>query len=297
MDSGVPAAAGPAEPPRRRPRRTRISDFDQWTVVTVHQIAHYVRTYRFLGLLGFVLAVSTLTLLFQLDAGGALVRQQQLYKSSEYLSNFLDWTGLWVILAAGFFGGEALSVDFSTGAGYYMLVQPVRRGTLLAGRYAAATVAILAIVGAYYGVAILGATYFFGASAILWGTVAYSLAIAVVYALSALSVAFCFSAFFRSPAIGQLVTILTLYVGFVTLQSVVELAGLEPWWSLTYAGGAMAAALDTDFVHLQAVPVGEDQYLQTWSASTTEGLVIMTAYLAIFLILSILLYHQKESTG
>jgi ABC-type transport system involved in multi-copper enzyme maturation permease subunit len=278
-------------------RRRKIGDLDQWWVVTVHQIGHYVRTYRFLGLLGFVVAISVLTLLFELDAGAALVRQQQLYRPSEYLSNFLDYTGLWVIIAAGFFGGEALSVDFSTGAGYYVLVLPVRRLTLLAGRYAAATAVILAIVAAYYGIGILGVTYFFGASAIPWDALAESLGIAVIFALAALSVAFCFSAFFRSPAAGQLVTILTLYVGFTTLQGVVELAGLEPWWSLTYAGGAMAAALDTDFVHLQAIPVGEDQYYTIWSAYTTEGVVIMLVYLAVFLTLSILLYQRKESTG
>jgi ABC-type transport system involved in multi-copper enzyme maturation permease subunit len=168
---------------------------------------------------------------------------------------------------------------------------------MLAGRYAAATTVTLAIVGAYYGFGLLGATYFFGASAVPWTLVAESLGIAVIFSLAALSVAFCISAFLRSPASGVLVTVLALYVGFTTLQSVVELSGIEPWWSLTYAGGAMAAILDTDFVHLQSIPVGEDQYFTIWSASATEGTIIMTAYLVVFLTLSIWLYLRKESTG
>jgi ABC-type transport system involved in multi-copper enzyme maturation permease subunit len=273
------------------------SDFSQWWTITRNQVGNYLWTWRFLGLLGFVLAISILTLAFELAAGVALVQQQQLYRVSEYLSNFLDYTGLWIVLAAGFFAGDALGVDFSTGTGYYMLVLPVRRRTLLAGRYAAAAMVTLVVVGAYFVCGLAGAAYFFGAPAIPWASVAAAFGIAALFTLAALSVAFCVSAFFRSPAAGVLVTILTLYVGFTTLQGVVELAGIEPWWSLTYAGGAISAALDTDFVHYQTVPLGEDQFYSIWSASTLEGVVIMAAYFAVFLVLSGVLYDLQESTG
>jgi ABC-2 type transport system permease protein len=277
--------------------RVRVSDFDQWRIATSQQLGHYVRTNRFYGLLGFVVLISALTLAFEVDAGIAAVRVAQLYRSSEYLSNFLANTGLWVVLAAAFFGGDALSVDFSTGAGYYTLVLPIRRPVLLAGRYTAATLVTLAIVGVNYLFGAVGAIYFFGAPSVPWSLLLASLAVAALFALASLSVAFCVSAFVRSPAAGVLITILVLYVGFTTLQQVVELAGLEPWFSLTYAGGAMAAVLDTDFVHLQAVPLGEDQYYTIWSATVSEGLAIMAAYVAVFLPLSAYLYQRKESTG
>lgn len=278
------------------PRRW-VSDLDQWRTVTFLQLGHYLRTNRFYGLLGFVVLISSLTLAFEVAAGIPTVQLQQLYRSSEYLSNYLAYTGLWVILAAAFFGGDALSVDFSTGAGYYMLVLPIRRPVLLAGRYTAATLVTLAIVGVYYLFGTAGAIYFFGAPSIHWNLLAESLGVAVVFALAALSVAFCVSAFIRSPAAGVLITVLALYVGFTTLQAIVELAGVEPWFSLTYAGGAMAAVLDTDFVHLQTVPLGEDQYYTIWSATVSEGLAIMAAYIAVFLPLSAYLYQRKESTG
>jgi ABC-type transport system involved in multi-copper enzyme maturation permease subunit len=277
--------------------RHRVSDFEQWGTVTFLQLGHYLRTNRFYGLLGFVVLISSLTLAFEVAAGVATVQVQQLYRSSEYLSNYLAYTGLWVILAAAFFGGDALSVDFSTGAGYYMLVLPIRRPVLLAGRYAAATLVTFAIVGVYYAFGTAGAIYFFGAPSILWSLLVESLGIAALFALAALSVAFCVSAFIRSPSAGVLVTVLALYVGFTTLQAIVELAGVEPWFSLTYAGGAMAAVLDTDFIHLQTVPLGEDQYYTLWAATVSEGLSIMAAYVAVFLPLSAYLYQRKESTG
>ena len=277
--------------------RHRVSDLEHWRIITLHQLAHYFRTNRFLGLLGFVALVSSLTLAYQLDAGISAVRFQQLYRASEYLSNYLVYTGLWVVLAAAFFGGDALSVDFSTGAGYYMLVLPIRRPVLLAGRYTAASVATLAIVGTSYAFGIGGAVYFFGGPAVPWGAIAASFGIAAMFALAALGFAFCVSAFVRSPAAGVLVTVLALYVGFTTLQSVFQLAGIEPWFSLSYAGGAMAAVLDTDFVHVQQIPIGQDQYYTIWVATVTEGLEIMAAYIAVFLPLSAYLYQRKESTG
>jgi ABC-type transport system involved in multi-copper enzyme maturation permease subunit len=277
--------------------RHRVSDLEQWRTVTFLQLGHYFRTNRFYGLLGFVVLISGLSLAFQIDAGVALVQVQQLGRSSEYLSNYLVYSGLWVILAAAFFGGDALSVDFSTGAGYYILVLPIRRPVLLAGRYAAATLVTLAIVGVYYVFGTAGAIYFFGAPSIQWDLLVESFGAAALFSLAALSVAFCISAFVRSPAAGVLITVLALYVGFTTLQGVVELAGIEPWFSLTYAGGTMAAILDTDFLHFQDVPLGAKQYYTVWASTVIEGLSIMAAYVAVFLPLSVYLYQRKESTG
>ena len=290
-------ATSDAHPDTGSAPRRLMSNFAQWRIVTFHQLGHYVRTNRFYGLLAFVVLIGGLTLAFEVQAGIPAVQVEQLYRPSEYLSNYLDNTGLFVVLAAAFFGGDALSVDFSSGAGYYTLVLPIRRPVLLAGRYAAATLVTLAVIGVYYAFGTAGAAYFFGVQGLPLGRLAFSLGISVVFILAALSVAFTVSSFVRSPAAGVLITVLALYVAFTTLQAVVELAGIEPWFSLAYAGGAMAAVLDTDFVHLQAVPLGEDQYYTIWSATVTEGLEIMAAYIAVFLPLSAYLYQRKESTG
>jgi ABC-type transport system involved in multi-copper enzyme maturation permease subunit len=286
-----------SEPPAGKVRRHRVSSLEQWRIVTFNQLGHYLRTNRFYGLFGFAVLVSALTLAFQVDAGVATVQYQQLYKSSEYFSNFLVYTGLWVVLAAALFGGDALSVDFSTGAGYYMLVLPIRRPVLLAGRYAAAALVTVAVVGVTYLFGAVGAAYFFGIRDVPWLLVAESLGVAVVFSLAALSVAFCVSSFVRSPAAGVLFTLIALYVGFTTLVQVVELAQIEPWFSLTYAAGAMGAVLDTDFVHVQTIPIGAMQYYSVWTATVVEGLEIMAAYIALFLPLSAYLYQRKESTG
>jgi len=282
---------------RGAPARARTNGLRQWYVVLRSQASHYFRTSRFFGLLGFVVLISCLTLGLEFQVGAVAERAIQLGRVSEYLSNFLALTPLWIILAAAFFAGDALSTDFSTGTGYYMLVLPVHRRTLLAGRYASAALATLAIVVVYFGLAIFGASCFFGLGTIPWAKVGVAFELSAVFTLACLSVAFCISAFIRSPSAGVLTTVLALYVGFATVQSTVELADYEPWWSLLYGGNAMAAALDTDFVHETSSPLGSGQYTSVWMAGRVEGMVIMLVYLAIFLVFSLYLYSRKESTG
>ena len=279
------------------PPRASVSELRQWYVVLRSQASHYFRSNRFLGLLGFVVLISVLTLVFEFQAGVATERAIQLGRVSEYLANFIVLLQLFIVLAAAFFAGDALSTDFSSGTGYYMLVLPVHRRTLLAGRYASATLATLAIVLVYFGFAIFGAAYFFGVGTIPWPKLGVAFELSVVYTLACLSVAFCISAFIRSPAAGVLTTVLALYVGFTTIQSTVELANYEPWWSLLYAGNAMTVALDTDFVHKTSLPLGSGQVSTVWFAGRLEGLVIALAYLAVFLACTLYLYHRKESEG
>jgi ABC-2 type transport system permease protein len=273
------------------------SSFSQWIVIARGQIRHYIRTYRFFGLLLFVGVVSAAWLILLVASGQGLVRLSFLNSISEFLTDYAQTLPLWIILAAGFFGGDALSVDFHSGTGYYTLVMPVNRSVLVAGRYASALFVTLAIVVVYDLFGLLGATYAFGPGAIPWDPLALSLGLSVLFAFAAVSVAFCFSALFETPATGVLTTILVLFVALTTLQGVVELAGFEPWWSLYYAGGAIANVLDWQFVAQQTIPVGGGQFIQSWSATAQEGAAIMTGYLVFFFTTSIVLYQRKESKG
>jgi ABC-2 type transport system permease protein len=297
----VEAASAPVEASARRSgddsTGTLPSSFAQWSVVARAQIRHYLRTYRFVGLLLFVGVVSGVWLTLLVASGQGLVRLSFLNSISEFLTDYAQTLPLWIILAGGFFGGDALSVDFHSGTGYYTLVLPVRRSVLLAGRYTSALAVTLVIVVVYDLFGLMGATYAFGPGAIPWGPLQISFGLSVLFAFAVVSVAFCFSALFETPSTGILTTILVLFVALTTVQGVLELAGFEPWWSLYYAGGAIANVLDWQFVAQQTIPVGGGQFIQSWSATAQEGATIMVAYLAVFFTASIVLYQRKESRG
>jgi ABC-2 type transport system permease protein len=273
------------------------SSFSQWVIVAQSQIRHYVRTYRFFGLMTFVGVVSALWLVLLVASGRGLVELSFLNSVSEFTTDYAQTLPLWIILAAACFGGDALSVDFHSGTGYYTLVLPVNRSVLLAGRFASALAVTLGVVLFYDLFGIMGATYAFGPGSLPWGPLGLSFGLSVLFAFAAVSVAFCFSALFPTPATGVLVTVLVLFVAFSTLQGVSAMAGFEPWWSLYYAGGSIANVLDWQFVAQQTIPVGGGQYIQSWAATAQEGASIMAAYIAIFFTLAAVLYQRKESRG
>jgi ABC-2 type transport system permease protein len=282
-------------PDRAAPRLP--SPFAQWVVVARSQVRYYVQTQRFLGLVVFAVIVSALWLVLLAASGRGVVQLSFLNSLSEFLTDYAQTVPLWIILAAGCFGGEALSADFHSGTGYYTLVLPVSRRVLLAGRYASALAVTLGVVTLYDLFGLLGATYAFGPGGLPWSLLGLSFALSVLFAFAAVSAAFCFSALFRTPATGVLVTILVLFVALTTLQGVAELAGLQPWWSLWYAGGSIANVLDWQFVAQQTIPVGGGQFIQSWSATAAEGATIMAGYLAVFFSASLVLYQRKESRG
>ena len=164
------------------------------------QIRHYVRTYRFFGLVAFVGVVSVLWLALLFASGRAIIQLSFLNSVSEFTTDYAQTLPLWIILAAACFGGDALSVDFHSGTGYYTLVQPVNRSVLLAGRYASALYVTLGIVVFYDLFGIIGATFAFGPGSLPWGPLGLSFGLSVLFAFATLSVAFCFSALFRTPA-------------------------------------------------------------------------------------------------
>lgn len=291
-----PGANGTPAPTFTR-RRRHVPEITQWAVIAVAQFRDYLRTNRFLGLVGFVACVSALWLFFLGEAGTGLVRVSFLNSVSEFMTNYSESLPLWIILAGALFGGDALSVDFNTGSGYFTLVLPVKRRILLAGRYASACAVTLVVAMEYVVFGVLGASYEFGRDAIPWGSLGVSLAIAVLFTLTVVSVAFFFSAFFGTPATGVLVTVLVLAVGFTALQNVVQIAGYEPWWSLNYAGEAISTTLDWAFTPKQVIPIGGGHYLTTWAPTATEGAVIMAVYLLLFFLAAAILYHRKESKG
>ncbi len=269
------------------------SDVSQWWAATRYQLRFYLRTWRFLGLLLFFVIVggaATGVEIYLHDSAGT---------AAAFLSSGLGSLSIFGIIIAAFIGGDAIAMDFGGGTGYYMLVLPVRRASILLGRYAAAFVTGLTLVAVYYLITLVGAVYFYG-GALPWLNLAESFLLAVLYGAAVLSTAFFFSALFRSPALSIVITILLLFLGFLIIDGVVGSSlGYEPWFSILYAGGAIGLVL-----------VGAPHYTvttthfgmrtlttYTWNPYVWEGAVIMLAYFLVFLLLSGIIYQFKESKG
>ncbi len=275
-----------------------LGDFAQFRIAFRYQLRSYLRTWRFLGLLIFVVLISIAILVVQLHRGVGAVQANN-PSSSSYLTGYLSFMSDAVIITGAFLGGDALAVDLAGGPGYLMLTQPVRRRTLLAGRFAAAaaTGAVIGLV--YYGFSAGAVQYFYGnvPVGVLW-----SIGEALLFLLAVLAVAFFFSSFFRSPTIAIVAALLILIIAFPLVTTIGTLTGTEPWFSLDYGSQAITSVLNPNFVHesVMHLPVGRGGgtlAIYSFSPYPWEGALIMAVYLAVFLGLSYVIYRLKEVKG
>lgn len=268
------------------------SDQTQWLSAVRRQLRYYFRTWRFVGLLGFVLLVTV--------AGTALsIAYGSSGKSAaDYLYGIFSNFGTFGIIIGAFIGGDAIAVDFGTGSGYFMLVLPVRRVVLLLGRFTAAFLVSFALILVYYAVGLSGAVWFYGFAGIPWLDFVASLALAALFALATLATAFLFSSFFRSPAVSMVVTILVLFLAFLFIDGILSITSLEPWFSLPYAGQAIGLVFQGQ-PHLTIIstPGARGLQIHTWYPYVWEGAVIMLVYFVVGLVLSAIIYQYRELKG
>jgi len=273
-------------------RRVLPSDRAQWGMAVRRQLEFYFRTWRFLGLLAFVVV-----------AYGAFTAVQIYYGNSgtsvgDYLYSAVGPLATFGVIVGAFIGGDAIAMDFGSGTGYFMLVLPVRRVVLLLGRFAAAFLTTFSLILVFYVIALAGAVDFYGFAAIPWAAVASSLGFAALYALAVLAAAFLFSAFFRSPPVSMVVTILVLFLAFEVVAGLLTITPVEPWFVLTYAGQAMALVFESH-PHLSVMYGMGHRHLaiRTWTPYSWEAAAIMVGYLVVGLVLSLAIYEYKESKG
>jgi ABC-type transport system involved in multi-copper enzyme maturation permease subunit len=266
--------------------RPMLGDVAQFRIALLTQFRFYLRTYRFLALLGLTIALGVLGLGLQLHYGPGAATP------AGYLTNLFGLLALLLIVVAAFLGGDAIAVDFGGANGYFVLVLPVRRRVLLVGRYLAALGASAIVYAAFIAFSVAGAAHFYGVGA-LPPSLGASLALGLLFLVASVAGAFMFSSLFRSPAISMIATVLILFLGLDIAQGILIVTGVEPWFSLLYAGQAISAVLDPNFAHQATLNAGT-LHLVTWTPYPSEGAAIMLGYFALGLALSWLVYERKE---
>jgi ABC-2 type transport system permease protein len=231
------------------------------------------------------------------------------YRPASYMASSLSFYSSWwgtaatyiVIFSGILFGGDAISGEFQNKTGYYLVANPIRRSSIYVGKWMAAFVASATILGMFAAITIANGAFYFGATNIPY-QFGESLLFALVYLVSVLGFAFFFSSLFKSSTYAILISAVLLLVGFQFAQALVSaLAGVEPWFLLTYGGSIIGNILSptgypAHIVH--AVPSGDivfrNGFVSDFNATVPEGLAIMLAYFAVTAVLGLVLFEKKE---
>jgi ABC-2 type transport system permease protein len=270
------------------------TSFTQIGVITKYEILNYFRSRRFLILLLITLIVGVgITLL--------LAKYGAPSESLEFYS--LWWTfatDLIVVFCAVFFGGDAISGEFQNKTGYFLVGNPIRRSSIYVGKWLAAFIASLIIIGVYSAITIANGLYYRGTDVpVQFGE---AVGFTLVYLVAALGFTFFFSSMFKSSSYSILVTVILLLFGFNLIDTLVtNLAHIEPWFTLSYGSGIISNVFTVPYPpHVTTLSFGGPggggggSGLTQYIATIPEGLAIMIGYFIVTSILGLVLFERKE---
>lgn len=261
-------------------------------VIMKYELLNYFRTRRFYILLGIGVTISLL-----LTVLVGYYRPRGLLSSP--LAFYASWWGLSinfvVILAGIFFGGDAISGEFQNKTGYFTVGHPIRRISIYIGKWLAALIAAVVVFVLYTLIAIANGIYYFGPS--LPGQLAVAIGLGLLYLLAVLAFTFLFSSLFKSSAMSILVTAILLLFGFSIIDELLAtLAGVEPWFILTYGGSIVGNSLMNPYPAHMVNAGPQAGNLIIYSASVPEGVVILLGYFVVCAVLGLYLFERKEFT-
>jgi ABC-2 type transport system permease protein len=276
-------------------QRLAVPDsFTQVTKLTRYQLREYLRSLRFVALVGIVAAIGAI-----LTAVVAYFRGSIVSNSTGFYGTF--WGGgvdIVIVLAAVFFGGDAIAGEFQNKTGYFLMGLPVRRSTVYIGKFIAAYLASTAMLVLFLLILIGNGAYYFGTGVLPW-QLGLSFVLALVYLVAVLGATFLFSSLFKTSAYGFVLTAILFLFGFTLLEDLVTgLVKIEPWMVISYAESTIGNVFSSNVNwglsgSTTTVAIGRLRET-TYTAGVVEGIIIMIVYFLVTAVVGLLLFEREE---
>ena len=265
-----------------------MSEFEKLRVVTRYEFLKHIRGRRLYVILGLTF-VAELAVLIGLPA-----------LMDGYPDNVMVMAALLTIgpslatIGAVFFAGDAIAGEFESKTGYILFTNPVRRITLVTGKYLASCVAVILLI--IFGYAIVAISLL-----VIYGNVpietAKSFGLCLLFAGSVLSVTFFFSSVSKGAMGATVMTLLFIMVISGIIETVLLMAG-KPYWFLLSTGGDSVAAVYGGY-ELFTEGLGISGGMLPFEIETPDiGLTAlsMAVYLVVGLVLSIWISGRRQLT-
>jgi ABC-2 type transport system permease protein len=274
------------------------STMDQVAKLTRYQFREYLRSRRFVALAAIVLAIGAILTAIVAHFRGLIVSTNLAF----YGTFWGGGTTLVIVLAAVFFGGDAIAGEFQNKTGYFLMGLPLRRSAIYVGKFVAAFLASAAMLLLYLAILVGNGAYYFHGDVLPW-QLGLSLVLALVYLSAVLGATFLFSSLFKTSAYGFVLTAILFLFGFTLLEDlVIGLVKIEPWMIISYAESTIGAVFSSNInwgihatVTVTVTPVGRAVLrMTTYSAGVAEGIVIMIGYLVVTALAGLWLFEREE---
>jgi len=262
-----------------------MSESQKLKVVTWYEFLKHLRRKRLYWILGVAIAAE-LAVLIGLPALGEgypddIMRMAALLSMGPILAT----------LGAVFFAGDAIAGEFERKTGYILFTNPVKRNTIVVGKYLACCAAVLLLILLGYVIVCISLLAIYGHVPI---ETAKSFGLCLLFAGSALSLTFFFSSVSKGAMGATVMTLVFLFVLSGVLDGVLTMADQPSWFLLSKAGdsiftvyGGYEAFLPGGIPH--DIPAGVLE-----APSINLSILAMAIYLVACFLLSIWITKRRQ---
>jgi ABC-type transport system involved in multi-copper enzyme maturation permease subunit len=211
-------------------------------------------------------------------------------QAKEWASSFLSFSSFLVIIVGTFFAGDAIASEFEQKTGYIIFANPVKRASLVAGKFAAALISALLTIGFYY---LIGTGAMIGIYRSVPVETAASFAYATLYLCCVLGFTFLFSALLKGSMGATLLSFFTFFLILSIVSEVISLVGVEPWFLPNYASGMITQVINPQKDTVITVP-NSSLKIYTFYPKYPISIIVLVLYFTATLALAIMITRRKQ---
>ena len=267
-----------------------MSDLRQMIIMSRYQFKNYIRSRRI-----YIILLITVIVIALIVSINAYFGNPSFETPKNTANNFASFSEILVVLTALFFGGDAISSEFQNKTGYLLFPNPIKRHVIYWGKFVASIVASSLVLILYFISGAIYTAYFHGK---VPSEYIYSVMCSFIFLLSLMAFTYLFSTFFKNGAVSITIVAIIYFFVFNIINGLSQVAGVEPWFSLTYGASIITLVLRGsyigDYPHKQIIHAGNAMTLTVYNPYIWEGIAIMFVYFIASAILGTVIFARKE---
>ena len=263
-----------------------MSEFEKLRVVTGYEFLKHIRRRRLYVILGLALIAELAVII------GVPVLMDGYPDSVLVMAALLTVGASLAAIGAIFFAGDAIAGEFESKTGFILFTNPVRRITLVTGKYLASCIAVTLLIIFSYMIISISLLAIYGDIPI---ETVKSFGLCLLFAGSVLSVTFFFSSVSKGAMGATVMTLLFIMVISGIIESVLLFAG-KPYWFLLSTGGDSIAAVYGGYELLLGgiMPQGIELPFEMETMDIGLTAIAMVIYLVVGFVLSIWISGRRQ---
>jgi ABC-type transport system involved in multi-copper enzyme maturation permease subunit len=262
-----------------------LSEFEKLRIVTGYEFLKHIRRKRLYVILGLTLVAELAILILVPVLGDGF--PDNVMVMAALLSVGPSLAGIGAI----FFAGDAIAGEFEGKTGFILFTNPVKRTTLVIGKYLACYSAVLLLIVLGYVIVTISLLAIYGTVPI---ETLSSFGLCLLYAGAVLSVTFFFSSISKGAMGATVITLVFIMVISTIIDSVLAMTGQPNWFMLSANGDTIATVYGGYETFLGGMGDMGDMPFEFATPSIGLSVISMVGYLALGFLLSLWISKRRQ---